>query len=309
MNTDYPNKSITIVAVTGHQDYAQSSIYSIERSYEELQKKIPKEYLKCLLISPQKPEHCPDYIEHLSCKPFSDLEYNLFMIYSLGSLIDTDFALIVQNDGFVVNGDNWQNEFLEYDYIGAPVMGFFKFTETGVARLPKSEWDQYYQNTPDHIFEIQNGGFSLRSKKLLTLPAEMKLITHIYPLEPVDKDNIRIDYSNYCHHEDFALTIYWRKRFLDKGIKYAPSKLAAYFAVESPTIAINRKIPAGKILGCHTMGLLTMRSKNELYMAKKVGFNDNNIATNDMCHWLLQHNIEITVPKKFLENRTKNETN
>ena len=31
----------------------------------------------------------------------------------------SDFALLIQHDGHIVNYRNWDNSFLEFDYIGA----------------------------------------------------------------------------------------------------------------------------------------------------------------------------------------------
>lgn len=53
-----------------------------------------------------------------------------------------DHFLIIQWDGFPIHPHNWSDEFLRYDYIGAPMHG------------PNGRW-------------VGNGGFSLRSKKLL----------------------------------------------------------------------------------------------------------------------------------------------
>ena len=38
----------------------------------------------------------------------------------IGEYIESDFALVVQDDGHIVNPNNWSDEFLAYDYIGAP---------------------------------------------------------------------------------------------------------------------------------------------------------------------------------------------
>lgn len=59
--------------------------------------------------------------------------------------VDTDHALYIQYDGFAVNADAWTDEFLEYDYIGAP-------------------WYDY---------RVGNGGFSLRSRHLHEALAKM----------------------------------------------------------------------------------------------------------------------------------------
>ena len=69
--------------------------------------------------------------------------YSHFCVKELGKYITTDFCLVVQHDGFILNPEMWTDEFLKYDYIGAA-------------------WpDGYYVN------RVGNGGFSLRSKKFL----------------------------------------------------------------------------------------------------------------------------------------------
>lgn len=68
--------------------------------------------------------------------------YSYFCLMELPKYIETDFCLVIQHDGFIINPNLWTDEFLEYDYIGAP-------------------WIDNYVN------RVGNGGFSLRSKKFL----------------------------------------------------------------------------------------------------------------------------------------------
>lgn len=70
-------------------------------------------------------------------------DYSRFMIHQLTDHIETPHVLIVQWDGFVRDGNRWQQAFLEYDYIGAA-------------------WPQFRDGAA-----VGNGGFSLRSKRLL----------------------------------------------------------------------------------------------------------------------------------------------
>ena len=65
--------------------------------------------------------------------------YSRFMINNLSNYVNTDYALVIQWDGYVVDSSKWTDEFLKYDYIGAP-------------------WSNGL---------VGNGGFSLRSKRLL----------------------------------------------------------------------------------------------------------------------------------------------
>ena len=69
--------------------------------------------------------------------------YSRFVIDQLHDYIDTEYVLIIQHDGFILNPEAWNPNFLNYDYIGAPV-----------------NWG------------MGNGGFSLRSKRLFELLAK-----------------------------------------------------------------------------------------------------------------------------------------
>lgn len=303
-SSDKNTKTLTIVSVTGHQDYAQGSAYAIERSYEELQKKLPVENLKCLLISPERPEHLEDYVQHIRCKPFSYLEYNLFILYALGDIIDTDFVLVVQNDGFVVNADNWKDEFFDYDFIGAPLYCMYEYLDDGSLKQYNNEQcDPFYENMPKHFFEGQNGGFSLRSKQLLKLPRELN-VRFPFPIpEPliINDGTINISYSSKSHYEDIILTVLIRKQLIEHNIKFAPPEISTYFACESSIIQHKRNVLLSDVLGCHSFGHLVLTAKNKVFMQKKVNFVGEDIATNSWCNWLLASKLSIDVPRHFLE--------
>jgi hypothetical protein len=72
----------------------------------------------------------------------SVLDYSRFMIKDLAAHIETPFALVIQYDGYVLDGACWSAEFQEYDYVGARWPG----------QAP---------------YDVGNGGFSLRSRRLL----------------------------------------------------------------------------------------------------------------------------------------------
>ena len=73
------------------------------------------------LVSDERPENLPDFIKHEVCPKMSNIdEWNYGAIYELPKHVDTEFAMLIHDDGFVVNPESWKEEFLEYDYIGAP---------------------------------------------------------------------------------------------------------------------------------------------------------------------------------------------
>ena len=95
---------ITVVGITGADSYTEGTMYAVARSCAELPGS------RGLLISPSCPQGLPENIRHQPCRPFGYLEYNLFVLYQLMYYIETDYCLIVQNDGWVLNGQNWQDE-------------------------------------------------------------------------------------------------------------------------------------------------------------------------------------------------------
>ncbi len=113
-------------------------------------------------ISHEAPNYLPDNFEFCLIDKMTDINmYSYNMIYKLSDYVQTDYALIVQSDGYVVNSESWRNEFFDYDYIGAPF------------NLPKDDFS--YRDINGNIFRVGNGGFSFRSKKLIDLPNKLKL--------------------------------------------------------------------------------------------------------------------------------------
>lgn len=83
-------------------------------------------------------------------------DYSRFCIQNLHKHFHTSHVLIIHADGYIVNPLAWRNEWLQYDYIGAP-WWFHK--------------DEY---------NVGNGGFSLRSHKLCKYLSEANL-EHMHP--------------------------------------------------------------------------------------------------------------------------------
>ena len=145
-------------------------------------------------------------------------EYNKFIVYDLYKYIDTDYVLIVQDDGYVIHPEKWINEFLDYDYIGAPWA------------LPSWEDKISFRDPFGNIVRVGNGGFSLRSKKLLNLPTKLNLEWR--------------SYHGY-YNEDGFFVVYNRHLFEKEGCKFATIEIAAKFSQESEIPEIQGIIPFG----------------------------------------------------------------
>lgn len=87
-----------------------------------------------------------EYEHRVKIMPLNSLiAYSIFMLTRFHEYIETEHCLIVQRDGFILNPESWDDEWLSLDYI-APL--FVQYSHCG------------------------SGGFSLRSKKLMQAAAE-----------------------------------------------------------------------------------------------------------------------------------------
>jgi len=124
-------------------------------------------------------------------------DYNHFNLKSMNDYFDTDYVMVAEHDGFILNPDAWTEEFLQYDFIGAPLL---------------VEGTQM----------VGNGGFSIRSKKLERLIQD----------DPVIQLGSKLDHR-YAENEDWVICVVMREYLESKGIKFAPAELGHRFSLEN----------------------------------------------------------------------------
>jgi len=129
-------------------------------------------------------------------------EWNHAIIFDLRRFVDTDFCMLIHPDGFVVNPESWREEFLYYDYIGAPWP------------LPT---DNYSYLTPDGEIVRVGNSVSIRSRKILNLPYELEFAWRPY-------------FGN--TNEDGFLTCHNRRLLQHFGCRFAPIETAKHFSRE-----------------------------------------------------------------------------
>jgi len=189
-------KDTTLVAVTSTR--LEETLYALRYSME----KIAFNEVK-LLTSANMPKIRDIRVESIS--PLNSVDkYSDFIIYNLYKHIDTEFCLIVQWDGFVINERLWSDSYYDYDYIGAP----FK------RRLDDP---QYATDDQGQFYAVGNGGFSWRSRDLLEAPTRMGLT--------------RPQWSG-SSNEDGFFCVENRRELESHGFKWAPENLAARFSNE-----------------------------------------------------------------------------
>ena len=127
-----------------------------------------------------------EYVQAPAIKSTKD--YSELLLSGLRQYVEGTHVLVIQWDSFVIHPELWTDEFLNYDYIGAV-------------------WPHHPQAP------VGNGGFSLRSSKLLKALEDDRFVKK--------------------HPEDYCICVE-NKAFLERecGIQFAPVALAEQFAVE-----------------------------------------------------------------------------
>ena len=157
------------------------------------------------LLSSSVPSTRSSDIEFVSIPPMNFRGYNRMIVEDLHKYFETSYCLVVQADSFVVNVDLWKQDFLEFDYIGAP-------------------WPDKVMIRPINKFlylnnnRVGNGGFSLRSRKLVEVTSKINFNSLKFPIKS----------------EDLIICHYLYREMIKNGIRFAPPKLAAQFSIESP---------------------------------------------------------------------------
>lgn len=122
--------------------------------------------------------------------------YSTFMLKELNRWIDAPWALVIQWDGYVLDSASWTDEYFNYDYVGA-------------------RWPCHQDG-----MTVGNGGFSLRSKRLLVILAGDRR----FQPDPDIPEDVLIG-------RHFRPTLE-----AEYGIRFAPEHLADRFSVEMAEI-------------------------------------------------------------------------
>jgi hypothetical protein len=127
----------------------------------------------------------------------SHVMYSIFMLKELYKYVDTEFMLVVQADGFILNPKSWNNEWKQYDYIGALF----------------NQWDK-----------VGNGGFSFRSTSL------MEYMSTVLPHWDVTEKGADDIQKNMSCYEDGAISNNYKELLDVNGFKIAPPEVGGKFA-------------------------------------------------------------------------------
>ncbi len=118
-----------------------------------------RERIAAMLAEMQRIFQCRTAV-HVSDIPDGREAYDRFMVRDLWRRFDTSHVLVMQLDGYLLHPEAWRDEWLAYDYIGAP--------------WPRAMLGRFGSR-------VGNGGFSLRSRRLCVAAAGV-------PYEPGNDD-------------------------------------------------------------------------------------------------------------------------
>lgn len=157
---------------------------------------------RALFLTDRAPSAAVPGVEVRRIAPLDSRDaYSELMVKGLAAHVETAHALVVQWDGYVVNPGAWSDEFLAFDYIGAPWF-----------------W------APEGA-RVGNGGFSLRSRRLLEALADPAIVVE--------------------GNEDVTICTTHRSLLETRhAIRFAPEDLAARFSFEA-------SYPIGRPFGFH----------------------------------------------------------
>mgnify|MGYP003627442466 CR=1 FL=1 len=154
--------------------------------------------------------------------PINNLkDYNIFILNELINYVDSEFVMMIQTDGYPIAPQNWSPLFLNYDYIGAPWSRTLNKNEASVPITPTAE-----QLLLRAGRSVGNGGFSLRSKRLLK-----EVASRNYQCTPLDWDEF--DVKGFEFNEDEYVCRYLNKDLISKGFTFAPVEVAEAFSIEN----------------------------------------------------------------------------
>jgi hypothetical protein len=208
----------------------EHTLYAFQKSMQKIN------FGDVKLISDQNP---PGFVESgisiEKCDSITSIDsYSHYMIFDLYKHVHTSHCLVIQADGFVINPEQWDPLWLTYDYIGAP----WEYV------------DHSYLDPWGNHHRVGNGGFSLRSKKLLEVPLNAYV-------------HFDVNWGNFYKHmnandtaEDGCICVHNRHIYEVLGCKFAPIEVASRFSHEKllpetkgiKPFGFHYHLPAGTIL-------------------------------------------------------------
>lgn len=194
--------NVTLLAMTSVK--LQETIKAMQYSMQGI------DFADVVLITHRKPFFLPKEITYKHIDKLDHIDrFNYETVYNMGDYVDTDYALLVHYDGFVVHPEKWQDSFLDYDYIGSPWP------------LPPEGDTTTYRDINGNICRVGNS-VSLRSKRLMDFPRKANIPW------------VGEELNGFVYFNEDGFICCKIKHLLEaEGMKIAPIEVAKYFGHEN----------------------------------------------------------------------------
>jgi hypothetical protein len=170
-------------------------------------------------------------IDHFNQKKSFNEAYSYLSLKVMPEVVDTDYNLIVQYDGYAVNKKAWTDQFLNFDYIGAVWVGY-------LVKKCAGNRSSFGSKT---LYSVGNGGFCLRSKKLYSALKAMDIKYKVKDLIKYKNIDKLFDLYSFIDKfggrsvaEDIIISQIYREQLeKEHEIVFATEKIANRFSIES----------------------------------------------------------------------------
>ena len=147
-----------------------------------------------LILTASGAEKQYDNIRVVNIRNLDYIQYGKFVFNEAHHYTNKQHIMLFQDDGFLTHTEFWDDDFLSYDYIGAPWSHSFPWSRPG--------------------YEVGNGGFSLRSRRLYDECSKLRFVEGM--------------------NEDGLISIAYKDHLISRGIKFASVDVARKFSFEYP---------------------------------------------------------------------------
>lgn len=195
----------------------------------------------------------------------SKTEYSFFVIKELWKYIDTEFIILSQWDGYILNGDAWDDDWYRYDALGAAWL----YTDGR---------------------NVSNGGLALRSQRLQSIlgndpfieiySPEDEIVGRLYRHYLEAKYKIKFPSDDVADHFSFELRYPIYNTFGFHGFFHAPYK---------ETIMITRQGALGDVIALEPL----------LHYYYKKGYNVVLNTSQPFINYFLNHYFRIYQPQEM----------
>lgn len=149
------------------------------------------------------------WIRVKDCRTQFNLWYSNITLRLMPAVVDTDYNIVIQNDGYAVNAGAWTDEFLDYDYIGAPWL---------------------WWGPPEE--QVGNGGFSLRSRRLYDALVDWEPSYSIDGWPNLDAKYYNPNLRDGLNEDNLLAGPYRKHLEANYGLRWAPTDLAHRWSIE-----------------------------------------------------------------------------